>query len=105
MDALAGIGHACGHNLIAIAGVAIACAIRAAIDAFNIDGHIVLLGTPGEEGGMGKLKLLDMGAYDGMDVCLMYVLILNNFLECYSSLRKRFWTGVTRVLDLNRPYV
>ena len=47
MDALPGIGHACGHNLIAIAGVAVACAIKAAMEKFQIVGKIVLLGTPG----------------------------------------------------------
>jgi metal-dependent amidase/aminoacylase/carboxypeptidase family protein len=47
MDALPGIGHACGHNLIAIAGVAVACAIKATMENFAIDGKIMLLGTPG----------------------------------------------------------
>ena len=48
MDALPGIGHACGHNLIAIAGVAVACAVKATMQKFNIAGKVVLLGTPGE---------------------------------------------------------
>jgi len=48
MDALPGIGHACGHNLIAIAGVAVACAIKKAMIKHNISGTVVLLGTPGE---------------------------------------------------------
>lgn len=47
MDALPGIGHACGHNLIGIAGVAVACAAKAAMEQLNIDGKVVLLGTPG----------------------------------------------------------
>ena len=47
MDALPGIGHACGHNLIAIAGVAVACAVRAVLEEFSISGSVVLLGTPG----------------------------------------------------------
>ena len=47
MDALPGIGHACGHNLIAIAGVAVACAIKAAFEKHDINGTVVLLGTPG----------------------------------------------------------
>ncbi len=47
MDALKGIGHGCGHNLIAIAGVAVACAMKAAFEKFNISGAIELLGTPG----------------------------------------------------------
>lgn len=48
MDALPGIGHACGHNLIGIAGVAIACAVKAAMETLGIGGKVVLLGTPGE---------------------------------------------------------
>ena len=47
MDALPGMGHACGHNLIAIAGVAVACAIKKALQEHNIEGSVVLLGTPG----------------------------------------------------------
>ena len=47
MDALPGIGHACGHNLIAMAGVAIALALRAALEKHNVPGTVVLLGTPG----------------------------------------------------------
>lgn len=47
MDALPGIGHACGHNLIAIAGVAVALAVKAALIEYEIPGKIILLGTPG----------------------------------------------------------
>ncbi|KIM62892.1 hypothetical protein SCLCIDRAFT_779325 [Scleroderma citrinum Foug A] len=71
MDALPGIGHACGHNLIGIAGVTIACAAKAAMEKFGINGKVILLGTPGEEGGFGKVDLWDKGAYKEMDVCLM----------------------------------
>ncbi|KAI0795524.1 aminoacylase 1-like protein 2 [Abortiporus biennis] len=71
MDALPGVGHACGHNLIAIAGVAVASALREVLKKYNINGSIVLLGTPAEEGGGGKVQLLDAGAYNEMDICLM----------------------------------
>jgi metal-dependent amidase/aminoacylase/carboxypeptidase family protein len=47
MDALPGIGHACGHNLIAIAGVAVAIAVKAALIEYDIPGKVILLGTPG----------------------------------------------------------
>lgn len=47
MDALPKIGHACGHNLIAISGVAVAVGLKAALEHHNVDGKIVLLGTPG----------------------------------------------------------
>ncbi|KAI0315031.1 hypothetical protein OF83DRAFT_389613 [Amylostereum chailletii] len=71
MDALPGIGHACGHNLIAVAGVGVALAVRAALVKHAVAGRVVLLGTPAEEGGGGKAILVDHGAYDDMDVCVM----------------------------------
>lgn len=71
MDALPGIGHACGHNLIAIAGIAVACGLKAAMEKWDIPGKIVLLGTPAEEGGCGKVRMLEQGGYEGMDICLM----------------------------------
>ncbi|EMD39321.1 hypothetical protein CERSUDRAFT_112965 [Gelatoporia subvermispora B] len=71
MDALPGIGHGCGHNLIAMAGVGTAVAIKAALQAHDVQGTVVLLGTPAEEGGGGKQILLDNGAYDEMDACIM----------------------------------
>jgi metal-dependent amidase/aminoacylase/carboxypeptidase family protein len=87
MDALPGVGHACGHNLIAISGVAVACAIKKAIIKHNISGTVILLGTPGEcsstlglrltlnvpgeEGGMGKKIMLEAGAYKDMVGCVM----------------------------------
>jgi metal-dependent amidase/aminoacylase/carboxypeptidase family protein len=47
MDALPEIGHACGHNLIAIAGVATALSLAHAMREHNISGKVFLLGTPG----------------------------------------------------------
>ncbi|KAH7906610.1 hypothetical protein BJ138DRAFT_1220480 [Hygrophoropsis aurantiaca] len=74
MDALPGIGHACGHNLIGISGVAVACAAKAAMEQFGIDGKVILLGTPAEEGGFGKVRLFEKGAYEEMDMCLMWAI-------------------------------
>ncbi|TFK31807.1 hypothetical protein BDQ12DRAFT_729235 [Crucibulum laeve] len=71
MDALPGIGHACGHNLIGMSGVAVALAIKAALEKHDIPGNISLLGTPAEEGDIGKVMLFEKGAYADMDVCLM----------------------------------
>ncbi|TVY47493.1 Peptidase M20 domain-containing protein [Lachnellula occidentalis] len=62
-DALTGIGHSCGHNLIAICSVAAALAAASAMTKFFLSGKVILFGTPGEEGGGGKIKLLDAGAY------------------------------------------
>ncbi|KAG6845453.1 hypothetical protein H0H93_016088, partial [Arthromyces matolae] len=67
MDALPGIGHACGHNLIGMSGIGVAIAIKAAMEAHHIAGKVVLLGTPAEEAGGGKIILLKNGAYKDMD--------------------------------------
>ncbi|KAH8829121.1 hypothetical protein DL96DRAFT_1462999 [Flagelloscypha sp. PMI_526] len=65
------VAHACGHNLIFISGIGVALALREALLKFDISGKIVLLGTPAEEGGSGKVKLLEKDAYKGMDICIM----------------------------------
>ncbi|KAK3674784.1 hypothetical protein LTR78_005506 [Recurvomyces mirabilis] len=62
-DALKGIGHACGHNLIAVASFGAALATAQALKDNCLDGKVVLFGTPAEEGGGGKIKLLNAGAY------------------------------------------
>ena len=70
-DALAGIGHACGHNTIATASCGAAVALAEAEPDFP--GKIVLLGTPAEEGnGGGKQKLVDAAVLQGIDCALMY---------------------------------
>ncbi|EMR83611.1 hypothetical protein ACHAQE_002579 [Botrytis cinerea] len=70
-DALPDIGHACGHNLIATASIASFLGLAAAIKEHNVPGRVRLLGTPAEEGGGGKLKLIDAGAYKDVDACMM----------------------------------
>jgi amidohydrolase len=62
-DALPGIGHACGHNLIASASLAAFLGVVAALKQAETPGRVCLLGTPAEEGGGGKLKLIAAGAY------------------------------------------
>jgi amidohydrolase len=69
-DALPDIGHACGHNLIAASGVG--AFIAAAEVAEQVGGEVVLLGTPAEEGGGGKIKLVEAGAFAGMDAAMMF---------------------------------
>ena len=69
-DALPEIGHACGHNLIAAAGVG--AFLAAASVAADACGEVVLLGTPAEEGGGGKIKLIEAGAFEGFDAAMMF---------------------------------
>lgn len=68
-DALPGIGHACGHNIIGTAGVG--AGIAAAAVAKELGGRLVVLGTPAEEGGGGKIFMAERGALEGVDAALM----------------------------------
>lgn len=61
-DALPQIGHACGHNLIATSSIATFLAAAEAMKKHGMDGRLRILGTPAEEGGGGKAKLIDAGA-------------------------------------------
>ncbi|GES84829.1 amidohydrolase [Rhizophagus clarus] len=70
-DALPGMGHACGHNLIAISGVAAAIALKAVFEKYEIPGKVKLIGTPDEELTGGKIELIKAGAYDDVDISLM----------------------------------
>ncbi|KAF7555908.1 hypothetical protein G7Z17_g1831 [Cylindrodendrum hubeiense] len=70
-DALPGLGHACGHNLIATSSIAAFLATAEAIRHYQFEGRVKLLGTPAEEGGGGKVRLIQAGAYEGVDACLM----------------------------------
>lgn len=68
-DALPGIGHACGHNIIAAAGLGAAIALAAIADEAGIT--VKLLGTPAEEHGGGKVLMLEAGAWEDATVSLM----------------------------------
>ncbi len=69
-DALPGIGHGCGHNLIATAAAG-AGAILAEVLGHSVPGRVQVIGTPAEEGGGGKVALLDAGVFRGVDAALM----------------------------------
>ncbi|KXJ10857.1 Peptidase M20 domain-containing protein 2 [Exaiptasia diaphana] len=71
-DALPEVGHACGHNLIAESGVAAGLGIKAALEATNNSlGKVVVLGTPAEEGGGGKVIMNEKGCFKDIDFCMM----------------------------------
>ena len=82
-DALPQIGHACGHNVIATAGAGAGAALAAAAglgtgglggsDAAGLPfpGRVVVIGTPAEEGGAGKVRLLEAGVFRDVDVAMM----------------------------------
>lgn len=68
-DALPGVGHACGHNIIATAGLG--AGLAAASVAAEVGGRLRILGTPAEEGGGGKIAMAEGGALDGLDAAVM----------------------------------
>jgi amidohydrolase len=69
-DALPGIGHACGHNVIATAGAGAGAALAAAKEQLP-RGRIQVIGTPAEEGGGGKVKLIKGGVFKDVDCAMM----------------------------------
>jgi amidohydrolase len=86
-DALPNIGHACGHNVIATSGVGAAAALASAAlgappagaahagaagpEGLPFAGRVVVIGTPAEEGGAGKVRLLEGGVFRDVDVAMM----------------------------------
>ena len=68
-DALKGLGHACGHNIIAASSSGAAIALKSVLE--ETGGEVLLIGTPGEEGDGGKVFMADKGAFDDVDFALM----------------------------------
>ncbi len=69
-DALPGIGHACGHNLMATAALGAGLALRQVID--DLPGRVAVFGTPAEEGGGGKVVMVNRGLFQGVDAALIF---------------------------------
>ena len=72
-DALPGVGHACGHNVIAATGVGAFLALAKTIRAnpAAVDGTVLFLGTPAEEGHSGKEVMARDGAFEAVDAAIM----------------------------------
>jgi amidohydrolase len=68
-DALPGLGHACGHNVIATAGLG--AGLAAALLADEVGGRVRIMGTPAEEGGGGKIEMARKGAFEGLTAAMM----------------------------------
>jgi amidohydrolase len=69
-DALPEIGHACGHNLIATSAVGAFLAAAAVVSRAR--GEVIFLGTPAEEGGGGKIRMIEGGVFEGLDAAMMF---------------------------------
>jgi amidohydrolase len=68
-DALPDVGHACGHNIIAASSLGAFLGLSAVADELNL--RVTLLGTPSEEGGGGKIDLINAGYFEGEHMALM----------------------------------
>jgi amidohydrolase len=71
-DALRGLGHACGHNLIATSSAGAGIALAQTLDAQHVEARISIFGTPAEEGGGGKIPLCRDGFFDDCDAVLIF---------------------------------
>jgi amidohydrolase len=80
-DALPGLGHGCGHNTMAAAGVGTAIALASMAD--ELPGEIVFFGTPAEERGSGKAQMIADGLFEGLDAALMYHPCDRNHVESW----------------------
>lgn len=69
-DALPGLGHGCGHNVIAAVGAGAGAALAAVRDRLPA-GRVLVIGTPAEEGGGGKIRLIQGGVFTGVDAAMM----------------------------------
>lgn len=68
-DALPSIGHGCGHNLIAVVGTFAGISLADVIE--KLPGRILVIGTPAEETIGGKIRMLDKGVFDDVDIAMM----------------------------------
>ena len=69
MDALKGMGHACGHHLIAASSAAAATVLTRSFD--RLPGTVEVIGTPAEEGGGGKVVMAEAGVFDSIDAAMI----------------------------------
>ncbi len=69
-DALPGIGHACGHNIIGVASAGAGIVLSSVLNKAGKDAAVTVFGCPGEEGGGGKVYLSRAGCFDGVDAAM-----------------------------------
>ncbi|RNB87863.1 M20 family peptidase [Brevibacillus fluminis] len=87
-DALPGLGHACGHNIIGTSAVGAALALQQACP--ELKGRIVVLGTPAEEDGGGKIIMCEKGLFDDVDAAMLChphkkTMVLRGALACVDA--------------------
>jgi len=67
-----GAGHGCGHNLLGVGSLAACLVLKEVMIEQNLSGTIRYYGTPAEEGGAGKVFMINAGAFEGVDVCMTW---------------------------------
>ncbi len=87
-DALPKIGHGCGHNLIAAASLGAGIALSRFME--ELGGSLAVIGTPAEEGGGGKILLLEAGVFDDIRAAMMFHPSSKNMVGSDSLGRIRF---------------
>ncbi len=70
-DALPGLGHACGHNVIGTCGAGAGIVLKEIMEKYDIGGTLRVYGTPAEEGGGGKVIMIEDGLFDDADMALI----------------------------------
>lgn len=70
-DALPNLGHACGHNIICTSAIGAGAALKNTIKTNNIEGRLLVIGSPAEEKGGGKIKLIEAGIFKDVDAAIM----------------------------------
>lgn len=89
-DALPGLGHACGHNLIAAAGLGAALVVDAV--RHDAEGTVLAVGTPAEEGG-GKTLQVRAGVFDDVDAALMFHPGVYDWVRAPLTAQEQYWVG------------
>lgn len=105
-DALVGIGHACGHNLIALNGMVVATLVSEALKKYDLPGRVKLVGCPDEENAAGKFTLNNAGAFDDSDIWIMAHPSLSSALQPMNSRLNYFasFTGKTHQEAVRKAY-
>ncbi len=89
-DALPNIGHGCGHNLIGPGAIGAAAAIKSLVDQGRVSGSVAVMGTPAEEGGGGKIPMVEQGVFEGVDASVLIHPGQGNIFDVGSRAKRSF---------------
>ena len=86
-DALPGMGHACGHNIIGTSSVGAGIILKEIMKKHNIEGTVKVFGTPAEERVGGKITMIKEGVFKDVDAALIYTQVMLQCLMIYHLLK------------------